>query len=62
LLGPATLTARWSLADGSTLSLAANLADAPFAAPAVTRGRTLLATTAASRGQWPPWFVEWTLE
>ena len=62
LLGPATLTARWSLADGSTLSVAANLADAPFAAPAVSRGRTLLATTAAIRGQWPPWFVEWTLE
>ena len=62
LLGPATLTARWSLADGSTLSLAANLADAPFAAPAGSRGRMLLATTAAIRGQWPPWFVEWTLE
>src|SRR4029079_18202524 len=61
-LGPAALTARWSLADGSTLSVAANLADAPFAAPAVSRGRTLLTTTAAIGDQWPPWFVEWTLE
>ena len=33
LLGPATLTARWSLADGATLTLAANLADQPFPAP-----------------------------
>jgi 1,4-alpha-glucan branching enzyme len=62
LLGPATLTARWSLADTSTLMVAANLADAPFAAPRATRGRTLLATTAAGGGQWPPWYVEWTLE
>jgi malto-oligosyltrehalose trehalohydrolase len=60
LLGPATLTARWSLADGATLTLAANLADAPFLAPPASRGRTLL-TTAAARG-WPPWYVEWTLE
>src|SRR5262245_62107595 len=40
LLGPATLTARWSLADGSTLAVAANLADAPFPAPSASRGRT----------------------
>jgi maltooligosyltrehalose trehalohydrolase len=62
LLGPATLLARWSLADGAVLTVAANLADAAFAAPVATRGRTLLTTTAASGGQWPPWYVEWTLE
>jgi malto-oligosyltrehalose trehalohydrolase len=62
LLGPATFTARWSLADGATLTVAANLADAPFSAPPATRGRTLLGTTAAVRGQWPPWYVEWALE
>jgi malto-oligosyltrehalose trehalohydrolase len=62
LLGPATLTARWSLADGATLAVAANLTDAPFSAPPATRGRTILATTAAAGGQWPPWYVEWALE
>jgi 1,4-alpha-glucan branching enzyme len=63
LLGPATLTARWSLADGATLALAANLADTPFSAPPANRGRTLLTTaTAAATSEWPPWYVEWTLE
>ena len=62
LLGPATLTARWSLADGTTLTVAANLADAPFSAAPATRGRTLLSTTATVGGQWPPWYVEWLLE
>ena len=62
LLGRATLTAKWSLADGTTLTVAANLADAEFQAPPATRGRSLLATTAAAGGQWPPWYVEWRLE
>ena len=62
LLGPATMTARWSLADESTLTVAANLMDAPFEGPPATRGRTLLATTAAVGGRWPPWYVEWALE
>ncbi len=62
LLGPATLTARWSLADGTTLTLAANLTGAAFAAPPATRGRRLLATAATLGGEWPPWYVEWALE
>jgi hypothetical protein len=44
------------------LTVAANLTDTAFAAPGVTRGRTLLATTTAGGGQWPPWYVEWSLE
>jgi malto-oligosyltrehalose trehalohydrolase len=62
LLGPASFTARWSLADKSTLTVAANLTDTAFTAPGVTRGRTLLAATTAGGGQWPPWYVEWSLE
>ena len=61
LLGPATLTARWALADGTMLSVAANLADGAFGAQRAPRGRTLLATAAAGR-EWPPWYVQWTLE
>ena len=61
LLGPATLMARWVLADGSTLTVCANLADTPFAAPPAARGRTLLATAPAG-SEWPPWYVAWTLE
>ena len=60
LLGPATLTARWSLADGATLTVEANLAETAFPAPRAAPRRTLLATAAAS-GEWPPWYVAWTL-
>jgi malto-oligosyltrehalose trehalohydrolase len=62
LLGLATLTARWSLADETTLTVAANLADVPFPAPAAPRGRTLLSSTEAVGGPWPPWHVEWAIE
>ena len=62
LLGHATLIAKWSLADGATLTVAANLAEMEFTAPPAMRGRSLLATTVAPVGQWPPWYVEWTLE
>jgi malto-oligosyltrehalose trehalohydrolase len=61
LHAPTTLTARWSLADESTLTVAANLTGAPFKSPPAMRGRTLLATTAAAGGEWPPWYVEWAL-
>ena len=62
LLGPATLITRWALADGATLSVAANLAEAPFMAPPATRGRTLLATAETTGDEWPPWYVRWALE
>ena len=62
LLGRAALTARWSLADGTALTLAANLADTAFTAPPAARGRPLLSTTATLGGEWPPWYVEWALE
>ena len=62
LLGRSALTARWSLADGATLTLAANLADAPFAGARRAGGRQLLATTDAVGDEWPPWYVVWTLD
>jgi malto-oligosyltrehalose trehalohydrolase len=61
LLGPQALTASWTLADGATLGLAANLAAQPFFAPPPSRGKRLLATTDARVTEWPPWYVEWTL-
>jgi maltooligosyltrehalose trehalohydrolase len=62
LLAPATLTARWSLVDGATLTLAANLSDMPYAAAPAVRGRRLLSTAAMEGAEWPAWHVEWTLE
>jgi maltooligosyltrehalose trehalohydrolase len=62
LLGPATLTARWSLADGAALTLVANLADSAFESPPTVHGRRLLATAASRGGAWPPWYVEWALD
>jgi len=62
LLGDTALTARWSLADGATLTLAANLAAKPYASPPAARGRRLLSTAALLGGEWPAWYVEWALE
>ena len=62
LLGPCTLVASWNLADGATLRLAANLAATPYFAPPPTPGRRLSATADATSDEWPPWYVEWTLE
>jgi maltooligosyltrehalose trehalohydrolase len=62
LLAEATMTARWTLADGSTLVLAANLDDAPYVNPPPARGRRLLSTAETLGGPWPPWYVEWALE
>jgi malto-oligosyltrehalose trehalohydrolase len=61
LLGPATLTAEWRVADGATLALAANFCAAPYSAAPAPTGRRLLATASTPGGEWPPWFVEWTL-
>ena len=63
LLGATALTARWALADGATLVLRANFADARLAGPPPGQSaRRLLTTSAGSTGAWPPWFVDWTLE
>ena len=62
LLGPCTLVANWTLADGATLRLAANLAATPYFAPPPTPGRRLSATADAVNDEWPPWYVEWTLD
>jgi 1,4-alpha-glucan branching enzyme len=61
LLGPATLAAEWTLADGARLELAANLAATPFAAPLPARGAPLLATAPTDGAEWPPWYVAWSL-
>jgi maltooligosyltrehalose trehalohydrolase len=61
LLRPATLVTHWTLADGATLRLAANLAATPYFAPPATPGRCLLATPAVRGDEWPPWYVEWTV-
>ncbi|RPI62015.1 MAG: malto-oligosyltrehalose trehalohydrolase, partial [Lysobacterales bacterium] len=62
LLRAQTLTAQWSLADGATLTLAANLAPVAFESAPPARGRRLLSTRTTVNEEWPPWFVEWTLE
>jgi maltooligosyltrehalose trehalohydrolase len=62
LLGPAALEVRWLLADGTPLRLAANLGDGPHRGAPRGRGRRLLATAPAPAADWPPWYVEWTLE
>jgi malto-oligosyltrehalose trehalohydrolase len=63
LLGPGTLLVHWTLADGTTLALAANLAATPYLTPPALAGRRLLTTAAEPVGsEWPPWHVEWTLE
>jgi hypothetical protein len=61
-LGPAAITAHWSLADGATLSLGANLAAKPCSAPPLAHGRRLLSTAEPQGNQWPPWYVEWRLD
>ncbi|HUQ53635.1 MAG TPA: malto-oligosyltrehalose trehalohydrolase, partial [Gammaproteobacteria bacterium] len=62
VLGPCSLLASWTLADGTTLELAANLAATPCLAPATRAGRRLLATSdSAAAREWPPWHVEWQL-
>jgi len=62
LLGPTTLLVHWTLTDGATLGLAANLAATPYLAPPHSAGRRLLATGEAGDEAWPPWHVEWTLD
>jgi len=62
LLAAGTLVARWSLADGATLTLAANLASSTFHSPPALHGRRLLATAASLDKAWPAWYVEWRLD
>ncbi len=62
LLRPRTLVVHWTLADGAVLELAANLAETPFLGAPASAGQPLLATAVATDGQWPPWYVQWTLE
>jgi maltooligosyltrehalose trehalohydrolase len=62
----ALLLVRWSLSDGATLALDANLSAEPVRAPS-SPGRVLFATPRAERagdsaGSLPPWSVTWRLE
>jgi malto-oligosyltrehalose trehalohydrolase len=61
LLRPSTLTAEWRLRDGARLALAANLCAEPYKAAPASSGRRLLDTASTPGGEWPPWYVEWTL-
>ncbi len=68
LPGARGLTAEWRLGDGATLSLHANLGDAPLASPPpLPPGRVIFATHAAmadapSPPDWPAWSVTWLIE
>jgi maltooligosyltrehalose trehalohydrolase len=61
LLSARALRAHWTLADGATLTLVANLDDHELLAP--PRGGEVLAATHPDAGSTvPAWFVSWTLE
>ena len=55
------LAVTWTLADGSTLSLVANLSDAPQAVIEAPRGRAIWGDV-PKNGQLPPWTALWSIE
>ncbi|HLI23285.1 MAG TPA: DUF3459 domain-containing protein, partial [Stellaceae bacterium] len=55
------LSVSWSLADGSTLNLLANLSAAPHPAGAMPSGRVLWGETAPG-GVAPAWHVCWSID
>jgi 1,4-alpha-glucan branching enzyme len=61
ILRAATLTARWRLADGKLLCVAANLTDTRYEGAPPPRGIELAATHARRDDGWPPWYVCWSL-
>jgi 1,4-alpha-glucan branching enzyme len=60
---PSLLQVSWKLADGATLSLQANLGDAPVEPVPSPEGRLLYATNSKSRETiaMPAWCVRWHL-
>jgi maltooligosyltrehalose trehalohydrolase len=63
----ALLHVRWSMADGETLVLVANLSSGPVPAPPDRPGRMLFSTPSdssapGSEHELPPWSVTWRLE
>lgn len=57
------ITVRWTLGDGSRLTLTANLDAQPaLGPPDPLDGRTLYASADVESGEVPAWFVGWTLE
>jgi maltooligosyltrehalose trehalohydrolase len=61
LNGERSFEARWRLADGTRLTVVANLGDRDLANPR-RRDEAPLAATAAPGDVFPPWFVGWWLE
>jgi len=64
LLGERAVTVAWPLADGSTLTLVANLDDRPLSIGAAPRGELLAATEPLGipLDEAPPWFAAWLIE
>jgi malto-oligosyltrehalose trehalohydrolase len=54
------LAVHWIL-DGAVLALRANLADCGCRGMVPTNGRSLYATHPDVVGEWPPWFVAWSV-
>jgi len=52
----------WTLGDGSTLTLLANLGDAPVALAGAVEGRVLWREGVASDDSLAPWTVVFTLQ
>jgi malto-oligosyltrehalose trehalohydrolase len=61
LLAGRALQVRWTLTDGSRLSLLANVGDKPVEGVAIPPGRVLFQLAACSEGVLPPWSVVWYL-
>ncbi len=62
LVGERGLTANWTLGDGSTLALLANLGSEPGPGFEEPQGRLLYATgDEPEAGNLPPWSVAWYL-
>jgi maltooligosyltrehalose trehalohydrolase len=61
VLDTGVLRVRWRLADGRTLELAANLADATRPVPPAVAGRTLWVEGEGGDERMGPWSIVWTL-
>ena len=66
VLGDAVVRARWTLGDGATLSLIANLGDQASEVSVAAEGEVLFASppelvTGSREGRLPPWTVLWLL-
>jgi maltooligosyltrehalose trehalohydrolase len=62
VLGDGAVQVRWTLGDGSTLYLAANLNAAPLADIPSLAGRLLWQEGQSADGTLGPWSVAWSLD